>query len=64
MLHIPQTQYMAGALAAALFIVSGVKRMERGTLSEQRGDDGVEHLADMELIRLALPKRVFTLSQI
>ena len=62
--HVPQTQYPAGALNAALFIASGVRAMERGTLSEQRNDDGSERLAEMELIRLAVPKRVFTLSQI
>ena len=62
--HIPQTQYPAGALAAALFIASGVRCMERGTLSEERGADGVEPMAEMELIRLALPRRVFTLSQV
>ena len=62
--HIPQTQYPAGALAAALFIAGGVRCMERGTLSEMRNDDGSDRLAEMELIRLAIPKRVFTLSQI
>lgn len=62
--HIPQEKYPAGALASALFIASGVRAMERGTLSEQREADGSEHLAEMELIRLAVPKRVFTLSQI
>jgi len=62
--HIPQPEYPAGALAAALFIASGVRGMERGTLSEQRREDGTEPLAEMELVRLAIPKRVFTLSQI
>ena len=62
--HIPQEEYPAGSLAAALFIASGVRTMERGTLSEQRNEDGCEQLADMELIRLAMPKRVFTLSQV
>ena len=62
--HIPQEEYPAGALAAALFIASGVRGMERGTLSEQRNSDGSERLAEMELVRLALPKRVFTLSQV
>jgi tryptophanase len=62
--HIPQAQYPAGALAAALYIASGVRAMERGTLSEQRRPDGTEPLAEMELVRLAIPKRVFTLSQI
>jgi tryptophanase len=38
--------------------------MERGTLSEQRNEDGSERLGEMELVRLAFPKRVFTLSQV
>jgi len=62
--HIPQTEYPAGALAAAIYLVSGVRGMERGTLSEQRNEDGSEKLANMELVRLAMPRRVFTLSQV
>jgi tryptophanase len=62
--HISDEQYPAGALAAALFIASGVRGMERGTLSEQRREDGSEPVAEMELVRLAVPKRVFTLSQV
>lgn len=62
--HIPQAQYPAGALAAALFIISGVRGMERGTVSSVRDENGVEILADAELLRLALPRRVFTLSQV
>ena len=37
--------------------------MERGTLSEERNPDGTEHIAAVEMIRLAFPRRVFTLSQ-
>lgn len=62
--HIPQKEYPAGALAAALFLISGIRGMERGTISNQRDEDGNETLADMELVRLAVPRRVFTLSQI
>ncbi|NLI89642.1 MAG: tryptophanase [Epulopiscium sp.] len=62
--HIPQHEYPAGALAAALYIVSGVRGMERGTMSEQRDEDGNEVLSNMELLRLAMPRRVFTLSQV
>jgi len=62
--HIPQNQYPAGALAAAFFLISGVRGMERGTLSNQRDENGVEPLANMELLRLAVPRRVFTLSQL
>jgi tryptophanase len=62
--HIPQNEYPAGALASALYIISSIRGMERGTLSEQRNPDGSEPLANMELVRLALPRRVFTLSQV
>jgi len=62
--HIPQEQYKAGALASAIFIASGVRCMERGTMSEQRNEDGSERFAEMELARIAVPRRVFTLSQV
>lgn len=62
--HVPQAQYPAGALASALYIVSGVRGMERGSLSEQRNPDGTEVYSNMELLRLAMPRRVFTLSQV
>jgi tryptophanase len=62
--HIPQSQYPAGSLAAALFLASGVRGMERGSMSNQRDEYGNETFADMELVRLAIPRRVFTLSQI
>ena len=62
--HIPQTEYPAGALAAALYLVSGIRGMERGTISSVRDENGDEILADVELLRLAVPRRVFTLSQI
>ena len=54
----------AAALATAVYIAGGVRGMERGTLSEQREPDGTEPIASMELLRLALPRRVFTMSQI
>lgn len=62
--HIPQEDYPAGALAAAFFIASGVRGMERGTLSSVRDENGKDILADVELLRLAFPRRVFTLSQV
>jgi tryptophanase len=61
--HVPQREYPAGALAAALFLVSGVRGMERGTISSVRDEQGNDILADVELLRLAFPRRVFTLSQ-
>jgi tryptophanase len=62
--HIPKEEYPAGALAAALYIASGVRGMERGTLSEQRNEDGSERFAELELLRMAMPRRVYTLSQV
>jgi len=62
--HLPLEQYRAGALAIATYIASGVRGMERGTLSEVRNEDGTELFAEMELLRLAVPKRVFSLSHI
>ena len=62
--HIPQEEYPAGALAAALYLCSGVRGMERGTVSSVRDENGKEILADVELVRLACPRRVFMLSQI
>jgi tryptophanase len=62
--HIPKEQYIAGALTAALYITSGVRAMERGTISTDRDKDGKEVYADLELTRIALPRRVYTISHI
>ena len=62
--HIPPEQYPAAALGAALYIAGSIRGMERGTLSESRDAEGNETIAKMELLRLAVPRRVFTMSQI
>ncbi len=62
--HVPKEQYIAGALTAALYISSGVRAMERGTISMDRDREGREVYADLELTRIALPRRVYTISQI
>lgn len=62
--HVPQSEYPAGALVAAFYLVSGVRGMERGTVSSVRDADGNDEFADLELMRLAMPRRVFTLSQV
>ena len=61
--HIPSHEYPAGSLVAALYLCGGIRGMERGTLSEERNPDGTEHIASVEMVRLAFPRRVFTLSQ-
>jgi tryptophanase len=38
--------------------------MERGTISVDRDKEGKEVLADVELTRIALPRRVYTISHI
>ena len=62
--HVDPLQYQAASLASAIYIVSGARGMERGTVSEAKNPDGSEHIASCELVRMALPRRVFTLSQI
>src|SRR5574344_12870 len=62
--NIPHELYPAAALATALYIAGGIRGMERGSISEQRNPDGSENYAELELLRLACPRRVFTLSQI
>ncbi len=61
--QVPQKEYPAGALVAAFYIISGCRGMERGTISSIRDENGNDILADLELMRLAFPRRVFTLSQ-
>ena len=62
--HLTSFDYPAGALAAALYIVSGVRGMERGTISMDRDEQGNDVPSEVELLRLAFPRRVFTLSQV
>lgn len=62
--HVARTEYPSGALGSALYLISGIRGMERGTMSEQRTEDGEETLAHMELLRLAMPRRVFTMSHV
>jgi len=59
--EIPQEHYPAQALAAAIYTDSGVRTMERGMVSAGRDKDtGEEHKPALELVRLAIPRRVYT----
>jgi tyrosine phenol-lyase len=60
--HVPQSEYPAGSLAAALYITSGVRAMERGTISMDRDQQGNDVFSDLELCRMAVPRRVYTRS--
>jgi tyrosine phenol-lyase len=59
--HVPQPQYPAQALAAALYLDSGVRAMERGAVSAGRDPlTGEERFPKLELVRLTIPRRVYT----
>jgi len=59
--HLPQSQYPAQALAANLYVDSGVRAMERGAVSAGRDPKtGEERFPKLELVRLTLPRRVYT----
>jgi tyrosine phenol-lyase len=55
--HLPQEQFPAQALAAAIYVAGGVRTMERGIVSGQHGHDPYDGL---ELVRLTIPRRVYT----
>ncbi len=59
--HIPQDQFPAQALAADLYIDSGVRSMERGIVSAGRDrKTGDNRHPKLELVRLTIPRRVYT----
>lgn len=59
--HIPREQFPAQALAAALYVDSGVRAMERGAVSAGRSKETGENIYPrLELVRLTLPRRVYT----
>jgi tyrosine phenol-lyase len=55
--HLAQTDFPAQALAAGIYLAGGIRTMERGIVSGQHGDDPYDGL---ELVRLTLPRRVYT----
>jgi len=57
--HVPRSAYPAGSLAAALYIASGVRSMERGAMSMDRDRDGREVYPELELVRIAFPRRTY-----
>ena len=61
--HIPPLQYPGQALAIALYIAGGIRSAEIGTFMFGRQPDGSEKPAAMELVRLAMPRRVYTQAQ-
>ena len=59
--HLDQMQFPAQALAAELYIESGVRSMERGIVSAGRDPKTREnHIPKLETVRLTVPRRVYT----
>ena len=63
--HIPPHEYPGQALACALYLEGGIRSCEIGSVMFGRRKDGGAFLpAKLELVRLALPRRVYTQSHI
>jgi tryptophanase len=62
--HIPPLEYPGQALATALYREGGIRGCEIGTVMFGQHPDGSETAAPMELVRLAIPRRVYTQSHV
>ena len=61
--HVDQDEYPAQRLAAEIFLETGVRVMERGNVSKGRDPNGKNYRPALELVRLAIPRRVYSNEQ-
>jgi tryptophanase len=61
--HIPPLQYPGQSLAVELYRHGGIRGCEIGTAMFGLRPDGKEEPAHMDLVRLAIPRRMYTQSQ-
>jgi tryptophanase len=62
--HIPALEYPGQSLAVALYREGGIRGCEIGSVMFGMHPDGREEPAAMELVRLAIPRRVYTQSHV
>lgn len=58
--HIPPESFPGQALVCQLYLKGGIRAVEVGSLMFGRSIDGREYPAERELVRLAMPRRVYT----
>jgi tryptophanase len=60
--HIPPLQYPGQSLSVALYLSGGIRGCEIGQVMFGRQPDGSEKETPLDLVRLAIPRRVYTQS--
>jgi len=63
--HIPPEQFPGQSIVCAVYLEGGIRAVEIGSLMFGKSDEHGKHIAPpMELVRLAIPRRVYTQSHV